>query len=299
MITLQPYYIVLVFAWILTLLFCRNEIRQAKRNLREDDRKYIYWTQIALFVGVFIRSAFLNIPSGVNPDEALNGYNAWCLANYGVDQHLASFPVYLRAWGSGMSALYAYLAIPFIKVFGLSEPVFRLPMALVSCASLFILYKALKNSKESSYFVFLAVFVLVVSPWHIMKSRWGLDANLAPDLILIGTCILIMGFNGLSSSKRTLYYIAGFFCIALSAYGYAVFWLMLPVYCLLLLIYLYIKKKITIRQVLFSLTVVFILALPLILFAIQLVTKGEQYEIGPITITTLKESRYNAVAGSL
>jgi hypothetical protein len=107
-----------------------------------------------------------------------------------------------------------------------------------------------------------------------------------------------MGYNELSSGKRTLYYILGFFCIALSAYGYAAFWMVLPVYCLLLLIYYNIKKKITIRQISFSLTVIFILALPLILFAIQLVTKGEQYEIGPITITTLKESRFNAVEGS-
>lgn len=57
---------------------------------------------------------------GLDIDEAMGGYNAWSISKYGVDMMLKPMPVYFYAWGSGMNALYLYLTIPFIKVFGLT-----------------------------------------------------------------------------------------------------------------------------------------------------------------------------------
>jgi len=292
---IEPYYIVLVIFWLLILLFIRKEILLANK-LSSSDKNYIYWTQVVLFIGILIRSVELAIPAGINVDEAMCGYNSWCLAHYGVDQHLASYPVYLKAWGSGMNALYAYLAIPFIKIFGLSIGIFRLPMVLISCCSLIVFYKAIQSCNKDYYFIFIVIFILAISPWHIMKSRWALESNLAPDLILIGTCFLIMGFNALTSLKRNIYYMAGFAVVGLAAYSYAVVWVMLPVYFILLLVYFYKKGKINNRQILLFLTGIFILVFPLILFSIQLITKGEQYELGPITITAMKESRLDNIS---
>ena len=69
----------------------------------------------ALFVHLF---QITKIPNGIHVDEMGMGYDAWCLAHFGVDRYLKAYPVYLMNFGGGQSALYAYLCIPFVKWFG-------------------------------------------------------------------------------------------------------------------------------------------------------------------------------------
>ncbi len=80
---------------------------------------------------------------GLDLDEALGGYNAWSILNYGVDQQLNHLPIYLYSWGSGMNALYPYITIPFIKFLGLSVFSYRLPMVLISVTGAFYFLYAL------------------------------------------------------------------------------------------------------------------------------------------------------------
>jgi hypothetical protein len=124
-----------------------------------------------------------------------------------------------------------------------------------------------------------------------MKSRWALDCNLTPDFILIAVSLIISGYNSLPGKKRSLYYAAGCIFFILAAYGYGVSWFMLPLFVLFSGIYLYRKDKIKICQAGICLVTMIIFAWPLILFAINLVPGGEQYRIGSLTITQLKESR--------
>ncbi len=49
--------------------------------------------------------------------------------------------------------------------------------------------------------IFFIMFLMIVNPWHIMKSRWALESNIAPDIILIGICFLILGYNSISDKK--------------------------------------------------------------------------------------------------
>lgn len=287
-----PYYIVLIVFWVLVLLFNRREVAFAK-TLSSPDKKYLYWAQLIIFLGVLLRSVSLSsFPAGIFPDEAISGYDSWCLANYGVDQHLSSYPVYLLSWGSGQSALYAYLGIPFIKLFGLSLGVYRLPMALISCISIITFYYAFRQYSKNYLLIFIVVLVFFLNPWHIMKSRWALDCNLTPDFILLGVSFIILGYHSLTDKKRSAYYAVGSIFMVLAAYGYGVSWFMLPFFILFLGIYLYRKKKIKVSQIAICIITMAILAFPLILFAVNLVSGGEEYQIGALTITQLKESRH-------
>lgn len=289
---LNTSYIVLIFFWLLILLFNRREIKFAN-TLAISDKRYIYWVQIVIILGVLLRTVSLSsLPAGVFPDEAISGYDSWCLAHYGVDQHLSSYPVYLRSWGSGQSALYAYLGIPFIKLFGLSASVYRLPMALISCTSIILFYYAFRKYSKNYLSVFIVALVFFLNPWHIMKSRWALDCNLTPDLILISVSLLVFGYNSLSGKKQSLYYAASCAFLVLAAYGYGVGWFMLPFFTLFLGIYLYRKRRIKIYQIGLCIFVMAVLVFPLILFAINLVSGGEQYQLGTLTVTQLKESRH-------
>lgn len=88
-------------------------------------------------IGILIRTIFLDLlPGGLNQDEASAGYDAFSIMYYGVDRNGFHLPIYLTAWGSGQNALYSYLSMPFIGIFGLNELSLRLPAAIISWVSL-------------------------------------------------------------------------------------------------------------------------------------------------------------------
>lgn len=288
----QPYMTVQVVFITLVVLFLAREVLLIKRKPQED-RKTLYFLQIILLIGVLIRCLYLSYPYGLHQDEAIGGYDAWCIANFGVDAHLASYPVYLKSWGSGQSALYAYLAVPFVKLFGLSEPVFRLPMALISSFSIIMLYYTLRKVNKNAFFIFCIIAFLVINPWHILKSRYALDCNIFPDLLIIGLCFIILGYFNLNKIKQNLLILFGFLIIAISAYGYAASWFGLPLLVILLLIFLYKEQKITLKMGICLLGGILLLVFPLLLFAIGIFSENsEQYQIGVFTITKLTVSRH-------
>ena len=151
-------------------------------------------------------------------------------------------PAFLVAWGGGQNALLSYLIIPFIKILGLSELAVRLPMAILGCISLVVMYLLLKRiSNKKVATIGLAFFA--ICPWHIIKSRWGLESNLFPDLILIFTYLLI---KGIEDKNKFLYYLA-FVVAGISAYSYGTSYYFLPVFLIPLLIVLVRKEKVTIK----------------------------------------------------
>lgn len=275
------------------LFFLGREIFLAKKRSNLVERKQLYLLQVILFIGVLVRLVNLSYPYGVYVDEAMGAYDSWCLANFGVDSNLASYPVYLRSWGTGQSALYAYLALPFIKLFGLSAPVYRLPMSLVGIVSFLLFYFTLRKTQKNILFVFCVSAFLAINPWHIMKCRFGLDCNIFPDLLLISISLIVLAYNSPLVRFRSLLYILGFSVLTISAYGYGVSWFMLPIFYFLLLFYLLRVKKISIKTTVTSVIVSFVLILPLLLFAIVLLTGGDQCQIGGITITQLETGRHN------
>lgn len=62
---------------------------------------------LLLLVAIIARLYRYNSAMGIDYDEAMGGINAWSLAKWGIDYFtMASHPVYLYAWGSGMNLLY-------------------------------------------------------------------------------------------------------------------------------------------------------------------------------------------------
>ena len=74
-------------------------------------------------------------PDALHFDEASVGYNAWCIAHYGVDRYLNVMPVYVQNLGGGQNPLYTYSAALLLKLFGRGEIslfLVRLPGAIAS-----------------------------------------------------------------------------------------------------------------------------------------------------------------------
>ena len=85
-------------------------------------------------VGIGLRLYRLTeIPAGMHVDEAGMAYDAWCLGNFGTDRFLNKWPVYLINYGSGQSAMYAYLTMVFLKFGGVNLWMIRMPAFLFGC----------------------------------------------------------------------------------------------------------------------------------------------------------------------
>lgn len=223
-----------------------------------------HYTLIAIFiiaVGALVRIInFGKIPFGLNQDEAFAAYEAFSLLNYGVDSAGNAFPTYFVSWGSGMNVLQSYLAIPFMWLFGCTETVYRIPSLLCGLAALPVFYLLLKKLFNKK-FALIGLFLLSISPWHVMMSRWGLESNLSPAFLLFGLYFLIKGIE-----KNAFFLLSALF-YGLSLYAYSVNWITIPFILIAFGIYIIkTNKKIKIGYVLSSCLILMIFALPHILF---------------------------------
>ena len=270
--------------------------RRLKRNPWTD---YLTGSQLLLLLAILLLGILVRVvgigeaPRGFNQDEASAGYDAFAILKYGIDRNGMHNPVHLIAWGSGQNAAYSWLCMPFIALFGLSVWSVRLPMALVGCVSLVIFYFLLKNiHRENKSFVLLGTFLFAIFPWHIMKSRWSLESNLFPDLVLWGTFLLSQYLRkGKSGYLYTSMFLFGF-----SAYSYGSAYCFLPFFVLPVGICLLLRKKVTWKQALVCVLVLGVTVLPILLFVFINTFDYPQIELGFLTIPRLYVNRHTEMA---
>ncbi len=218
---------------------------------------------ILCLVGFFSSFIMLGrIPGGVNQDEAYAGYEAYSILHYGMDSHGYKNPVYFMSWGSGMNVLYSYLSIPFIAMFGLNNFSIRIVQVISSLLLLVFSYKFVKRISGIKYAMW-TLFLLTISPWRILMSRWGLESNLAPTFIIIAWYFMVKVID----NKK--YLICAFIFYGLSLYCYATLWIVVPIMIAGQVLYLWKYKKIRF-DVTFLLAVLLLLmmAFPLMLFVL-------------------------------
>ena len=270
--------------------------RRLKRNPWTE---YLTGGQLLLLLAILLLGILVRVvgiadaPRGFNQDEASAGYDAFAILKYGIDRNGIHNPVHLIAWGSGQNAAYSWLCMPFIALLGLSVWSVRLPMALVGCVSLVIFYFLLKNiHRENKSFVLLGTFLFAIFPWHIMKSRWSLESNLFPDLVLWGTFLLSQYLRkGKSGYLYTSMFLFGF-----SAYSYGSAYCFLPFFVLPVGICLLLRKKVTWKQALLCALVLGVTVLPILLFVFINTFDYPQIELGFLTIPRLYVNRHTEMA---
>ncbi len=220
-----------------------------------------------VLIGIIVRVInFGRAPCGLNQDEAFAGYEAFSLLKYGVDSAGYHNPCYFVSWGSGMNVLESYLAIPFMKLFGCSVITLRLPQLILSCISLPVFYLLMKKI-FSFQTALLGLGLLVISPWHIMLSRWGLESNLAPAFLLIGFYFFIQGI------RNNKYLIFAAIVYGISLYSYSITWIVVPLTITVCGLYIvFTKQTPPYSYILIFAAILFVFALPLLLFL--LVNKG-------------------------
>lgn len=146
-----------------------------------------------LFLASILRLYQLeNIPSGFHSDEAALGYNAYSILETGKDEYGKSFPVTIRSFDDYKPALYAYFDIPFIKIFDLTPFAVRLPSVIASILTIVIIYFFTRKILKNNNIALITVFLIAISPWHIMLSRTTGEFNIALLFTMIMSYILLL-----------------------------------------------------------------------------------------------------------
>src|SRR3990167_8598168 len=99
------------------------------RWLHMNKKIFIFLTIIIGIASVLRLWQLGKVPSSPDWDEVALGYNAYSILQTGRDEYGKFLPIVLRSFDDYKPALYVYLAIPAIKLFGLNVFAVRLPSA--------------------------------------------------------------------------------------------------------------------------------------------------------------------------
>jgi hypothetical protein len=236
---------------------------------------------LILLLGIFARVwQFGSLPPGLNQDEATNAVDAYSLLRFGVDRNGFSWPVEFIGWGSGVSALYGYVLIPFLALGGLSPFFVRLPMLLSGIAALPLMFHV-GNRLGGREWGLLAMFLLSISPWHIVASRWGLEGGFLPFVFLLGFICL------LESTRDNYCFVPGCALLALCLYTYGPAYAAVPIFLGCAMIIMLVCRRVRFTTLLVGGAVFIAVSTPIALFVCINVAKLGSISLGPLSIPRL------------
>ena len=244
----------------------KGEKDKGRAFLSDRSATVIFWIIMAL--SACIRLIGLDkVPYGLQQDEASIGYDAYCLATYGIDRNGYNWPVYPITWGcGGGSPLLIYLNVISISLFGTGIVNLRLIPAICGVLTVALFYLVLRLIFEEKNYrnelSLLGAFFLAVCPWHVILSRWSLDCNIMPFNLMLALYLFLLGIKKKNSIILALS--AAAFAICMYSYGAAT--VVIPVFLLIMCAYGLRKKYLTVKQVVISFVAFMIVFAPLLLF---------------------------------
>jgi hypothetical protein len=260
----MPY---VALAWLLTAAAIGIKISAASKRrklsaLRISPRLELIIAGIVIVAAVLVRFYLLgSIPRGLNQDEASIGYDSWAIGTFGIDRNGQSFPVYPIAWGAGHGPFYTYFALPFIKILGLSVFSLRLGMAVLGTLAVLCAWRFARAAGGRELGL-CALFLLAVNPWAIISSRWALDANPLPFLMLAAVALL----TAAARRKRFSLYALSMAAFGLCLYAYGSALVVVPAFLALAGGYLLLTKRISLARLLACMGIFLATILPLGIF---------------------------------
>ena len=215
-----------------------------------------------VFAGIVVFASFLRlyhittIPTGLYPDEAMDGNNALEVIQTG---HFQVFYVE----DNGREGLYVNTLVFFVEAFGNKPWVVRLPAAIAGILTVVGMY-FLGEELFDAEVGLLAAFLLGACFWHINFSRIGFRAILAPFCLAWTLYFLIKSFRSSKELRAFIYAVLGGIIFAAGFYTYIAY----RVTPLLLLLFIPFFKKhpnFWKRAAIFT-AVAFLVALPIGLY---------------------------------
>jgi 4-amino-4-deoxy-L-arabinose transferase-like glycosyltransferase len=231
--------------------------------------KYIWcFLFLIIILGGILRLWQLgNIPPSPDWDEVALGYDGYSIIHTGRDEYGKFLPVVLRSFDDYKPALYAYLTIPWILLFGLNVFAVRLPSALsgiISIVAIFFLIRELfEDYRYRDYLGLATSFLFAISPWSIQFSRVGFESNVGVGLNILTALFFLKGLK-----KPWFLSIASLFA-ALNLYVYQSEKVFTPLFVISLIL-IYRKKLFSLgkKYLLLALVVGLIVVAPMLLYIV-------------------------------
>ncbi len=153
---------------------------------------------LIVIVAAFLRFYNLpNLPPGLYPDEAMNGNNA--LEALVTSKPVGGYELYYPE-NNGREGFFINIQAQFLRFLvpwngGLPEPwMLRLPSVIFGSLTVFGLY-FLGRELFSRRVGLIASFLIATSFWHIMFSRIGFRAIMAPFLFVWGAAFFLLAIR--------------------------------------------------------------------------------------------------------
>lgn len=204
---------------------------------------------IITILAFILRIAFIS----KNPllwDEAANGYNAYSILTTARDEYGSFLPLIFKSFGDYKPGLYVYLSIPFVGIFGLNEFSIRLPSVLAGTLLPLLIYLLVtKLSPHSKTVALYTSLLLALNPWNINFSRGGWETNILLFELFLASLLFLYQRHSLS---------AVIFGLSLFTYQGAKF------YVPIIMVYLFIFYRPSVKQTLLFSTIFLIFILPLL-----------------------------------
>src|SRR3989344_7594790 len=175
---------------------------------------YKGWIILLIIIAIAAFFRFYNLadaPPGLYPNEAMNGNNA--LQAISTGDYKVFYPE-----NNGREGLFMNLQAISISVFGNQPWALRLVYAIfgtLTVLGLYLLTKELFNR----HIAYIASFLLAVSFWHVLFSRIGFRAIMAPMFLVFALYFL---WQGLRNKHLLPFALSGFFW-GLGLYSYLAF----------------------------------------------------------------------------
>lgn len=163
---------------------------------------------ILLFIALFLRLYKLaDIPSGFQNDEVSFFLNAVSIKETGMDEDGHRFPIFLSSFIDPKPALFSYLQIPLITLFGETKTAARMPSVIFGILSLVVLYYLLQTMTTKRVAV-IATILVTISPWHILVSRSTQEVIMSFFFSLCSIWFFQLLRKKVTISRMTLFFIA-------------------------------------------------------------------------------------------
>lgn len=175
-----------------------------------------------LLIIIFIVSFFIRFYKvGEYPpllwDEAAIGYNAYSIIETGKDEYGKTLPIIFKSFGDYKPGFYIYLAIPFIKLFGLTATATRLPSVLIGSLLPILIYFLIKEINQKAHkTAIIAAILTVFNPYSIHFSRGAWETNILTFELVLASYFFFKYIN--KKINKYLFFSAFTFGLTLFTY---------------------------------------------------------------------------------